>query len=207
MSNAPEFLPTRQSLLSRLRDWDDAESWKDFFDTYWKLIYSAARRSGLTDAEAQDVVQETVLSTAKKLPQFQYDPRKGSFKGWLLQLTSWQILGQLRKRYPKEVISEGAREDGASTGVMEKVVDPAGLELEEVWDQEWGKHLMDTAVSNVKKAVNPKHYQIFDLCMSKNMPVSQVAKAMNVNRAQVYLVKYRVGRLIEKELARLQQSH
>src|SRR5688572_618544 len=35
-----EFIPTRQSLLSRLRDWDDRESWNDFFETYWKLIYS-----------------------------------------------------------------------------------------------------------------------------------------------------------------------
>src|SRR5262245_37419305 len=49
-------IPTRQSLLVRLKDWDDSTSWKDFFDTYWKLIYGVARKAGLTDAEAQDVV-------------------------------------------------------------------------------------------------------------------------------------------------------
>src|SRR6185503_18482557 len=54
-------IPTRYSLLSKLRDWDDQESWKVFFDTYWGMIYSAAIRSGLTDAEAEDVGQETVI--------------------------------------------------------------------------------------------------------------------------------------------------
>ncbi|HXJ61352.1 MAG TPA: hypothetical protein VNU68_32310, partial [Verrucomicrobiae bacterium] len=62
------FLPTRQSLLSRLKAWDDHESWRDFFDTYWRLIYGLAIKSGLTNAEAEDVVQETLLAVAKEMP-------------------------------------------------------------------------------------------------------------------------------------------
>jgi len=73
MSGTTELCPTRQSLLSRLKSWDDQESWKDFFDTYWRLIYNAAVRAGLTEPEAQDVVQETLLSVAKKIPEFKYD--------------------------------------------------------------------------------------------------------------------------------------
>src|SRR5262245_61835089 len=30
-----DLIPTRESLLSRIKDWDDRESWQDFFDTYW----------------------------------------------------------------------------------------------------------------------------------------------------------------------------
>src|SRR6185503_15772399 len=52
------LLPTRRSLLSRLRDWQDDAGWREFFDTYWRLIYNVARKSGLADAEAQDVVQK-----------------------------------------------------------------------------------------------------------------------------------------------------
>lgn len=70
MSNTDELVPTRNSLLLRLRDWQDQESWKDFFDTYWKLIYNAAVKAGLNDAEAQDAVQETVVAVMKKLPTF-----------------------------------------------------------------------------------------------------------------------------------------
>ena len=80
-----EFIPTRQSLLSRLKSWDDQESWRDFFNTYWKLIYGAAVKSGLNDAEAQDVVQDTVITVAKKMEDFKYDPAVDSFKGWLFE--------------------------------------------------------------------------------------------------------------------------
>src|SRR5271154_3734366 len=98
MNDCSEFIPTRQSLLSRLKDWNDQESWRVFFDTYWKLIYNAAIKAGLTDAEAQDTVQETVISVMKSMPDFQYDAKKGSFKGWLLSLTKWRITDQFRKR-------------------------------------------------------------------------------------------------------------
>ena len=61
------LVATRRSLVNRLANWDDQRRWQEFFDTYWKLIYSAARKSGLTDAEAQEVVQETVITVAKKI--------------------------------------------------------------------------------------------------------------------------------------------
>jgi hypothetical protein len=93
-----EFIPTRYTLLSRLQNWEDNESWKDFFDTYWRLIYSLARKSGLTEVEAQDAVQETVISVAKHIHKFRRDRKLGSFKGWLRNITRWRIADQLRKR-------------------------------------------------------------------------------------------------------------
>ena len=75
------LLATRRSLVDRLANWDDRERWQEFFDTYWKLIYSAARKSGLTDSEAQEVVQETVITVAKNIDKLRYDPAIGSFKG------------------------------------------------------------------------------------------------------------------------------
>jgi RNA polymerase sigma-70 factor (ECF subfamily) len=77
---------------------EDEASWREFFDTYWLLIYSVARKAGLTETEAQEAVQETVISVAKKMPEFNYDPQAGSFKGFLLQTTGWRITDQFRKR-------------------------------------------------------------------------------------------------------------
>src|SRR6266702_1190826 len=98
MKDQDELIPTRASLLSRLKDWRDEHSWKVFFDTYWKLIYRAAIKAGLTDAEAQDAVQETVISVMKSVPDFKYEAVGGSFKSWLLNLTAWRIGDQFRKR-------------------------------------------------------------------------------------------------------------
>src|SRR5687767_2813550 len=133
----PELIPTRRSLLGRLKNWDDQASWNDFFQTYWQLIYGVAIKSGLTDAEAQEVVQETVIIVAKKMPEFKYDPAMGSFKGWLLHTTRWRIADQLRKRK-----GEGARGFDSSsdrTATVERVADPAGSQLDIIWDEEWKK--------------------------------------------------------------------
>src|SRR5437870_13042270 len=101
MKNAG-LVATRRSLVDRLENWDDRKHWQEFFDTYWRLIYSAARKSGLADAEAQEVVQETVITVAKKVGKLRYDPAIGAFKGWLLHITRWRIADQFRKRDPVE---------------------------------------------------------------------------------------------------------
>ena len=104
-----ELIPTRATLIQRLKNWQDQSSWQDFFDTYWKLIYGTAIKSGLTATEAQDVVQETMISVAKHMPAFKYDPAIGSFKTWLLNMTRWRITDQLRKRGPFVRASHSAR--------------------------------------------------------------------------------------------------
>ena len=94
----PDSLPTHWTLIHRLRDWDDQESWREFFETYWRLIYGAALKAGLTETEAQEVVQETAITVAKGLRKSELDPARGSFKGWLLHTTRWKIADQFRTR-------------------------------------------------------------------------------------------------------------
>jgi len=78
---------TRMTLIERLKRWDDSKSWQEFFNIYWRLIYTTAIRAGLTHSEAQDVVQDTLISVTKNIGRFRADPAFGSFKGWLLNLT------------------------------------------------------------------------------------------------------------------------
>src|SRR5437867_11716995 len=96
------LLATRRSLVDRLGNWEDQARWQEFFETYWKLIYSVARKSGLNDAEAQDVVQETVITVAKKIGKLRYDPAIGYFNGWLLNIIHWRIADQSRNRVPSQ---------------------------------------------------------------------------------------------------------
>src|SRR3954462_7972371 len=93
-----DLTTTNYSLLNRLQNWDDHESWKTFFDRYWRLIYSLAIRAGLNHAEAQDVVQETTLQIARNISKFECKREMGTFRGWLRNLTRWRIADQLRKR-------------------------------------------------------------------------------------------------------------
>jgi RNA polymerase sigma-70 factor (ECF subfamily) len=199
-----ESLPTRLSLLTRLKDWDDNKSWRRFFDTYWKLIYGAAIRSGLSDAEAQDVVQETVISVAKKIHEFKYDPAIGSFKGWLLTLTRWRIADHFRKNRRHAQAQGKTSEDTTRTSAIEALPDEANGSLEAIWDAEWQKNLMDAAIDRVKRKVNPRQYQLFDLYVIKQWPVEDLIETFQVSADQVYQAKSRVSALIRKELQSLE---
>jgi len=201
--NVDELIPTRQSLLSRLKNWDDEESWRDFFDTYWRLIYQVAIKAGLTDAEAQDVVQETVLCVLKQMPGFQYQREHGSFKSYLLNLTSWRISDQLRKRKGNASINGHDSPTTTDTAPLEDFADPASLDWQKSWDKDWEQNLMQAAIQRVKMRVNAKAYQMFDLHVFKEWPVARVAQAFHVNQAMVYLAKHRVACLLKEEVKKL----
>jgi len=200
-----ELIPTHSSLLSRLKDWDDQESWKEFFDTYWKLIYGVAIKSGLGDAEAQDVVQETVLSVAKKMHDFRYDRSIGSFKSWLLLITRRRIADHLRKLYREPPKHQPELNDGtARTATVERAPDPASLELDTIWEEEWQKNLLDASIKRVRCQVDPRQFQIFDSYVLKQWPVKDVKNTLGVSAAQVYIAKHRISSLIKKEIKRLE---
>ena len=208
-----ELIPTRDSLLSRLKDWRDDDSWRDFFNTYWKLVYGVALKAGLSEQEAEDVVQETVITVARRIPEFKYDPRVCSFKTWLLNLTRWRIVDQLRKRRAMVSAEWEARSAElpdsafrASHHALDGLPNPPGVDLDAMWDYEWQQGLVNTAIQRIKRRVNPEHYQIFHLCVFKEWPVKKVARELEVNVAQVYLAKHRVGALLKKEVKALEKK-
>ena len=202
-----ESLPTRWSLLTRLKNWDDQDSWKEFFDTYWRLIYNVAIKAGLNDQEAQDVVQETVITVAKNLKDFKTDPARGSFKAWLLKTTHWRITNQFNKRRPDQIArAHRAPDDTRDTATEERIPDTGGAALESVWDTEWKEHLVATALERLKRAVKLKHYQIFFLHVIKGQSVRDVAESLGVNVAQVYLVKHRLARQFKEEIDQLKRE-
>jgi RNA polymerase sigma-70 factor (ECF subfamily) len=198
------LLATRRSLVDRLANWDDQRRWQDFFDTYWKLIYSAAQKSGLTDAEAQEVVQETVITVAKKIDKLRYDPALGSFKGWLLQITRWRIADQFRKRDSMQTQREGP-DDDRKTATIERLPDLNLVDLDVLWEREWQENLFHAAIARVKKKVDPKQFQIFDCYVRKEWPAQKVAAQLRVSVGQVYLARHRVSALIKKEVKALER--
>ena len=197
-------IPTRYTLLSRLEDRGDQDSWKDFFDTYWRLIYSVAIKSGLTETEAQDVVQETIISVAKDLHKFKHDRALGSFKGWLRNVTRWRIADQLRKRTRADLPDDSKTAADLPRPDVEEIPDPAGEYAEAVWEQEWQSNLLGAAMERIKESVKEEHYQIFDLYVVKQWPARKVARALSTNIGLVYLVKYRISALLKKEVRRLE---
>ncbi len=204
--NPDSLIPTRRSLLGRLKNVEDQDSWEDFFNTYRRLVYGVAIKAGLTDAEAQDVVQETFITVSKKMQGFQYDPAIGSFKSWLRHTTQWRISDQFKKRRKDRPGGAMHLTMPDSTATIERIPDPAGSKLEEIWEAEWEKKMFDAALEKVRPQVRANQYQLFDLYVLKQWPVQKVAQALSVSVGRVYLAKHRISALLKKELKELKRK-
>ncbi len=193
---------TRKSLIERLHNWEDQKSWDEFHRTYWRLIYGVGLKSGLRHEEALDVVQETILAIAKQSKEHRYDPKAGSFKVWLMNMTRWRIGDQFRRR-AKDTAMHKFEDDDRKTSTLDRIADPKAEKLEGIWDLEWKQNIADRAIATIKQRVSPRQFQIFDAYVIKGWGVKKVMTELGVSMAQVYLAKHRVGGLIKKEIAEL----
>src|SRR5262249_41683571 len=150
---------TRATLLQRLKDCDDQASWQEFYNLYRDLICSFALKAGLTPSEAEEVVQETVIGVARKLPEFRYDPAKCSFKTWLLNQTVWRIKDQLRKRPPQGVGPTSSADDTSRTSTVDRIPDFSEERLTAAWERDWQQAVLEAALQRVKRSANLKDCQ------------------------------------------------
>ena len=197
--------PTRRSLLSRLKDWDDQEAWRKFYDTYRRLIFSTAIRAGLDESDAEEVVQETVAAVSKKMKDFKYDPATASFKTWLQTLTRRRIADQFRKQGRRVATVDLPLASDTATDPIEKIADPASLEPDACWEKEWEENLIAASIERIKQQVSPQSFQIYDYHVLQNNTVAQTTRALGVSAPQVYMAKHRVGRLLAKQVAELRE--
>lgn len=200
-----DSLVTRASLLGRLKNWEDTQSWEEFTRTYSRLIRAVALKAGLTEAEAQDVEQETLLCVAKTIHEFESNPQRGTFKSWLFNLTRWRITDHLRRcgRGPAGP-DPGVPATATGTSTTDRVPGPDNLGAE--WDIEWKRNILETALARVGRRVKAKHVQIFDLYALRHWPAGQVARELGVTRVQVYLVCHRLTKLMKREVEYLARN-
>jgi RNA polymerase sigma-70 factor (ECF subfamily) len=206
----PSSIQTRPSLLNRLKSGDDAESWQAFYRIYGKLVRDFAIQAGLTDTEADEVVQETAIAMARHLPEYRYDPKVCRFKTWLLNQASWRIKDQFKKR-KKETApmhshsSEQGDDETARTATINRAPDPAATDLDAVFEAEWRKNLFAVALERVQQKFSLKQFQIFDLLVLKEWPAADVARSLGVTLANIYLTRHRISTGIKKETKALEK--
>jgi RNA polymerase sigma factor (sigma-70 family) len=154
------------------------------------------------------VVQETIVAIARQVQKGQYDPRAGSFKAWLLQMTRWRILDvfRARKRQPSLADQGNADSEDTTNLTLERMSQDKDNLLENIWDKEWRDNITSAALERVKAKVSPRQYQIFDCYVMKGWGVRKTSEALGINAAQVYLAKHRVGNLVKKEVQGLENT-
>ena len=197
MSQPDSIFATRSTLLVRLKDLDNQQAWQEFFDVYWVLLFNFARRAGLNESDAEEVVMETVETVARKIEDFEYNRQRGRFKGWLLTIVRFKLGDRFRKKKRQAQKGEIASLDEVGEG---QILDADSTELEKIWDAEWQKRMVDMALERVKQLVGHKQYQIFHCYVIQEHAVDEVADFLEVSKSQVYVAKNRVGKIFEAEL-------
>ena len=192
---------TRKTLINRLRKTNsDTRSWAEFYDLYHRLVRSVALKAGLSQTDAEDVVQETFFKVSKSIQKFEYDPSKGRFRSWLCLITKQQVANHYRKARKLPELPASWNEDPDEPPVS--IPDPTN-NWEAIWEAEDHKHTIHLALTRLKTKVKPKTYQIFLAHCIKGMDVKEVANIMEVSANEVYLAKSRVMPLFEEEIQAL----
>jgi RNA polymerase sigma factor (sigma-70 family) len=203
----PHLADTRSSVLLRVRDTANAPAWEQFFDQYAPYVFALARRSGLQEADADEVLQTVMIEVANALRTFEYDRAKGRFRSWLSTCAHRRVTDLLRVKYRRESREIGGLDRTEDrTEFLMRQADPGPDRFKEMADEEWADLVRNLALQNTQAAVSPKQFSLFHAYVAEEWPVDKVMKTYGVTRDQVYQAKRRVGQVFARAAAQAERD-
>lgn len=190
---------TRPSLLLRLRDETDSAAWQEFVRLYGPIVYKFARKRGLQDADAADLMQEVLRSVATA--KLDYDAAKGSFRGWLYTIARNKIYTFLDRRRRREQASG----DSNVHQRLQATPDPDD-DLEASWEQEYRQQLAARAMEMIRPEFQPNSWQAFWLTTVEGVGAKEAARQLGSTPGAVYVAKSRILARLREEVQRLQDE-
>ena len=189
---------TRPSLLVRIRDAADQRAWSQFVAVYGPLIYGFGRKHGLQDADAADLTQEVMRAVARAARRLEYDPGKGSFRGWLFTVVRNELRSFLAGRRRQ---AQGSG-DTAVQGLLQE--QPAPEDEERLWELEHRTRLFQWAAEQVRGEVQEATWRAFQMTAVEGKSGQEAAAALGLSVAAVYLAKSRVMARLKEHIGRLE---
>ncbi|NNE01077.1 MAG: sigma-70 family RNA polymerase sigma factor [Pirellulaceae bacterium] len=183
---------TRPSLILRLSYPGDDLAWAEFLQIYEPMLIRLASRWGLQEADAREVVQETLLGVAKSIDQFDSTRGHGAFRGWLATITRNKLADHLSKR--------SRQEKGSGDSNVHRWLDQHASETasESVWDWNEKRQIFAWAADKVREQVNDDTWQAFYRTSVDGERASVVAKELNMREGMIYVARSRVMARIRK---------
>jgi RNA polymerase sigma-70 factor (ECF subfamily) len=191
-----ESATTRPSLLVRIRDQRDRQAWAEFVQIYAPLVYAFAQKKGLQDADAADLTQEVLRAVARAVPRLEYDPRRGSFRGWLFTI----VRNELHDWHARQ----RGRGSGDSDQQWRLEQQPARADDQETWDHEYERQLLAWAAERIRRDFQETTWQAFWLTAVQGKSGKEVAAILGMSTAAIYLAKRRVMMRLKEQIAQLQ---
>jgi RNA polymerase sigma-70 factor (ECF subfamily) len=195
----PDAPLTRITLLARIRDGRDTQAWREFVQLYGPVVYGFARARGLQDADAADVVQDVLRSVARNASRLEYDPKRGTFRGWLYTVSRNKVYNFLtaQKNRPK------AGGDSESEDRLDRLPDhrePA----DDDWDVEYQRRISAKAMDRVRHEFQPATWQAFWQTAVEGKAAAEVGKQLKMSPGAVYVAKSRVLARLRDEVKQIE---
>jgi RNA polymerase sigma-70 factor, ECF subfamily len=159
-----------------------ADALQPLFARYAPLVFHIASQS-LGAAAAEDIVQDVFLAVWRKADTF--DPRKGAFRPWLLQIAHYRVLNELRARSRRPPIHLETDQE-----TLESIPDTDGEPMEAAW-QSYRQEAVRAAV----RRLPPAQRQALSLAYFEELTHDQVAAALNL---PLGTVKTRIRSAVQK---------
>jgi len=190
---------TRVTLLNRLKDGADADAWHEFVHLYGPVVYGFARKRGLQDADAADLMQEVLRSVARNAVRMEYDPKRGTFRGWLYTVTRNKIYNFLngQRNRPR------ATGDAAAQERLDSIADRT-TDRDDDWELEYQRRLSDQAMDLVRGEFQPNTWQAFWRTAVEGRAAQEVGGELKMTPGAVYVAKSRVLARLREEVQKLQ---
>ncbi len=196
MLRTSKFPETRPSLLANLADGPNGQpAWREFFDRYAPAIYRVACMRGLSHDDAEDIVQQTMVSISSHISDFQYDRDRGRFRNWVRTIAENKIKSVWRRR------SAG----GMDAAFVEGVSDGAPS-IEEIWEDEWRIQDLLWCLDQVERDVAPRKMEAFRKYALEGVPAQEVAREMNMTVGNVYVTRHSILGKVRIKMAELERA-
>ena len=183
---------TRSSILSALRDTAAQDAWGRFFDTYAGFIYGIARGEGLSEADADETVQNVMLELVRGGAAAQYDKSLGPFRGWLARLSIWRARNLRLRNIRRENAHEAAGE-AEKAEIAEAPVPMIDKGLEQAIEEEWMRTVTAAALDRLRAEISPAHFQAYYASAIEKMDAEAVSRFCGVTPNNLYQIRRRVG--------------
>lgn len=199
------MITTSESLLGRLKALDRHDAWQEFYRLYWGAILRYARKLGLDEHGAQEVLQETMVALMRILPGFAYDRRKGRFRNFLLTIVHRKSLAALR-RTRRERDTRAPWEDGEDAQAVDEREENGGADIEA--RAAWREALVAEAVRELRAdpALEGHTFAVFEAYVLEKKSAAEVAAEFSLKPNAVYQIKDRLLRRIERRVAQLMRD-
>jgi RNA polymerase sigma-70 factor (ECF subfamily) len=190
---------TRASLLVRLRDGSDANAWHEFVRLYAPVIYGFARKRGLQDADAADLMQEVLRTVSTAMGRLEYDPARGTFRGWLFTVTRNKVFNFLESRSRRVQGSGDSR-------IQQRLEQHAGADgkVSAEWEADYQRSLAAQAMERVKGEFQLATWQAFMLTAVEGQAPAEVSKKVGLSVGAIYVAKSRVIARLRLEIEQMQ---